>query len=147
MSKLKKPTLKQQLESGPAATKKPRGANFIPNSNYSISPNKRQPGNIERILPHGEENALTAREIASIMGCGDVRVVTRLIEKERRTGAPIAATPRRGYFLAADLAEWQRYINALDRRIRNIEITRLHCGRTLNRWGAEDGIREARFTP
>lgn len=61
---------------------------------------------ISDILPTGAENAITARELANLLGWS-VRQVTATVEAERRIGKPICSSNSKphGYYMAADRQE------------------------------------------
>lgn len=86
-------------------------------------------------LPIGRENAVTGRELASLLDL-TVRDVSRMVALARADGCPICAscdTARPGYFLTEDPDELERYINSLDRRLRAIRRTREALAETLAR--------------
>ena len=64
-------------------------------------PNDHQPapGSIEAILPHGAENAISARDLTRISGCRDTRELRHRVAAERSRGALILSLPTVGYFL------------------------------------------------
>lgn len=87
------------------------------------------------LIPSGRENAVTGRELASLLGM-DCRDVSRTIEKLRADGEPVCATcdsSRPGYFLAEGPEDLERYIASLDRRLRAIRRTRAALEETLLR--------------
>lgn len=103
---------------------------------------------ISDVLCVGCENALTGEFLAGLFDC-NLREVSQAIERERRDGVPICAScdpARPGYFLASDPGELALYLASLDRRLRNIAVTRRHLHDTLTRmagqmeidWGEED---------
>lgn len=74
----------------------------------------------------GIENARTAKELATALGC-DVRDITAGIERERRQGQPIIAScdsKQPGYYLAESAEEIQIYCNRLHHRAGEIYKTR-----------------------
>ena len=78
-------------------------------------------GVIASVLRHGEENALSAPQLAALLGLSDTRAVRKLVEHERRDGSVILSTWR-GYFLPskdADQAEKEllRFVRAMGRRL------------------------------
>lgn len=104
---------------------------------------------ISDVLCTGAENALTGEFLAGLFDC-DPREVSQRIENERRDGTPICASnnpARPGYFLPSDPGELALYLGSLDRRLRNIAVTRrrLHdalcrmMGQTEIEWGDGDG--------
>ena len=118
-------------------------------SNHTTVSRKPSSG-IAALLGVGRENARTAREIARTMGVSDARVITRMIEAERRGGRAICAScdsESRGYFVAESPAELEAYTKSLRRRLRNIRKTSEALERALDDWtrqlmidgGADDG--------
>lgn len=90
---------------------------------------------ISDYLPTGRENAITADEIKNRTGLKR-RAVTKSIQRERLAGKPICATNdihNPGYYLADNPAEVQRYIDSLDRRVREIRKTRSAMQKTKHR--------------
>lgn len=103
---------------------------------------------VSDVLCMGADNAMTGEVLASLFDCNP-REVSQAIERERRDGVPICAScdpARPGYFLASDPGELALYLASLDRRLRNIAVTRRHLHDTLTRmagqmeidWGEED---------
>ena len=91
-------------------------------------------------IPVGAKNALTASELAQLLGVKHQREITRAIERERLAGAPICASceaGRQGYFLAAHADEMERFIRSLTRRVANVTGTLEACEGTLNRMQEE----------
>lgn len=85
---------------------------------------------ISNYLHHGQEYAIPGRELVQLLGLDDVREISKLVELERHSGIPICAStdPKcPGYYLAADAVEFESYIRSLDRRIKNISVTRNSC--------------------
>ena len=77
---------------------------------------------IYEILLEGAENAISARDIADMLGCKP-RDVSEQVEAERRDGKPIVASTNNkkpGYYLAGDKETMQDY-----------------CGRLLHRMGPD----------
>lgn len=100
---------------------------------FTTPTNARQ---VSDILPHGAANAIEGAALAAVLGFKDRRALSKQIERERRSGHPICAAvagKSRGYYLANDPDELQRYIKALDRRIREVRRTRDACNETLCR--------------
>lgn len=65
---------------------------------------------IESLLPQGEANALSSRELVQLTGFRSVRELQAEIAREREAGALILSTCRNGggYFLPSDGAEGTR---------------------------------------
>ena len=80
---------------------------------------------IYEILSPGAENARTGAAICRELGI-DSRDLMAIIEKERRAGRPICASTNnpRGYFLAANKEELERYCRSLLKRAGEIHKTR-----------------------
>lgn len=72
-------------------------------------------------LHSGASNALSARELAALIGV-EPRNITREIEQLRKRGAPICAS-KNGYFLASDDFELTNYVRRLKRRVGAIQAT------------------------
>ena len=97
---------------------------------------------VSGVLLSGHENAITGSELIKLLGLERLRDLTMLIERERRQGSAICAsvsTQRPGYYLADSPDELEAYIQSLNRRIKNIEITRLHPRQTLEQWRLDNG--------
>lgn len=81
---------------------------------------------LAEVLPVGRENALTARELAELVGLPSIRKVSKAIEQLRREGVPVCAScnpAKPGYFVADGPAELNLYIKSLRRRIREVSAT------------------------
>lgn len=110
------------------------------NQNYTTSAGVRQ---VHEVLLQGAENAIEGATLAAALGFKDRRALSKQIERERRSGQPICASVAgnsRGYYLADNPDELQRYIRALDRRIREVRRTRDACGLTLQRMTGQEVI-------
>lgn len=95
-------------------------------------------------LPIGAENAISARTLAEVLGLNDIRSVSRLIELERRAGVPICATTGgegRGYFLPSSPGELERYVKALNRRVREIKKTHDAVNESLRKLSGQEIVR------
>ena len=89
----------------------------------------------------GKANSIPGNRLVDILELNDLRELTQLIESERRAGSPICASTdqhRPGYYLAADAAELEGYMNSLDRRINNIGRTWKHLEATLLRMTGQE---------
>lgn len=85
------------------------------------------------LLP-GKENAITARQLADVMGVKETRSISLMVERERKSGVPVCATSDPacpGYYVAASAAELAEYLTRLDRRIHNVSQSRARLGDTL----------------
>lgn len=95
-------------------------------------------------LPIGASNAISGKELATTLGFKDRRALSKQIERERRSGQPICAAVAgnsRGYYLASNPDELQRYIRALDRRLREVRRTRDACGDTLRQMTGQEVLK------
>lgn len=102
-----------------------------------------KPRQVADVLLFGAENAVEGSTLAAVLGFKDRRALSKQIERERRSGQPICAAVagnKRGYYLTDDPDELQRYIKALDRRIRAIRKTRDACGDTLRRMSGQEAM-------
>lgn len=81
---------------------------------------KEQHTEVNSLLNRGEENAVTARDLAAITGLS-VREVTAQIARERQAGAVILSSSK-GYFLPANNEEILHFVRAMDSRARNIYL-------------------------
>jgi hypothetical protein len=87
-------------------------------------------------LGKGVENAVTARTLSSRLNLS-MRDISQQIEIERRAGVPICATSFGGkngfggYYLARTKADLEQYLCQLDKRIKEICITKAGCKRSL----------------
>ena len=98
---------------------------------------------VSAALLTGAENAIEGAALAAALGFKDRRALSKQIERERRSGHPICAAVagnNRGYYLTDDPDELQRYIKALDRRIREVQKTRNAWGETLRRMSGQEVI-------
>lgn len=90
--------------------------------------------NISDYLSIGAENARRTKDLAQQLGIAP-RMVTLIVERERREGQPICASSdaeHPGYYLAADKGEMQRFCNSLFHRAGEIHKTRKACLKTLD---------------
>lgn len=92
-------------------------------------------------LYKGRENAISEGDLAELL-CVSPRVIAKMAERERRAGAPICAATSApaGPYLAADQAELERYLKSLDRRLREVRLTREAVGDTLDAWTGQTKI-------
>lgn len=100
-------------------------------------------GRVTACLGVGAANAIAGRDLVRLLGLRSLRTLTRLIERERRMGSPICAavSGSRGYYLAADPLELERYVKSLDRRLRAVGETRRRMGDVLARLTGQEQIR------
>lgn len=94
-------------------------------------------------LSKGAENARSGRDLCAILGV-DARTLTAAIDRERRQGKPICAItrgPQRGYYLAADQEEMERYCASLHHRTKEMQKTLRACLKTLSSLPASDSLK------
>ena len=79
---------------------------------------------------------ITARELAQTIGVSDPRVITRQVEKERQSSAPICAScgSDPGYFWPDTIKELDSYIKSLHNRRRAISATIEGLERARDAW-------------
>ena len=77
---------------------------------------------ILHLLSVGESNAISAAELARVLGW-NARSVTLEINRLRLAGVAICASGA-GYFLPADAADIARYARSFDRRLKQMHATR-----------------------
>lgn len=98
---------------------------------------------IHEMLMTGRENAIPGRQLANALDM-DIRAFTKQIERERQTGAPICAVTTGealGYFLPADTSDLDQYCRSLDRRLKNLQKTRLAVGDTLEKMAEQEQLK------
>lgn len=95
---------------------------------------------IYEILLKGRENAIPGRQLSKSLDM-DIRTLTKQIERERQAGLPICAVTTgadKGYFLASDAGDLDQYCRSLDRRLKNIQKTRIAIGDTLDKMSEQE---------
>lgn len=80
------------------------------------------------LLPIGETNAVTVKELVIRAGLSDTRALTKQIEWERRRGVPICATGQ-GFYIPATPGELERYL----KRRRSRERTQIKATEAMQR--------------
>lgn len=81
---------------------------------------KGQHTEITGLIHNGEENAVTARDLAAITGLS-VREITAQIARERQAGAVILSSGK-GYFLPSSEDEILHFVRTMNSRARNIYL-------------------------
>jgi len=88
----------------------------------AISPKSQ--GLVSDFLKHGAENAIHARELVRLIGCGTARQLQLLIAQEREQGALIISDTTQGYYLPdtgqKGRYELQRYVASMSSRAASI---------------------------
>lgn len=74
---------------------------------------------IADLLPVGEENAISTKELVRLAGCSSVRELQRYIAEERKAGAVICSSSTGGYFRPANRAELAKFCKTLENRALN----------------------------
>ena len=77
-------------------------------------------------LGRGKENAISARQLASMMGYTNLRSLRAKVSRERRDGAVILSSTdsmHYGYYLAADQSEVDRYIAQQAKRAKSTYVS------------------------
>ena len=72
---------------------------------------------ILEILNHGQENAITAAQLAEYFKT-DIRSIQKAVSNERMNGAVIAGSGK-GYFIPDTLEELERYIARAEKQARS----------------------------
>ena len=110
----------------------------VPMRNYNLNPS-RPHAFVAPFLDVGEENAITAGDLAILVGVSDPRVITRAIERERLNGIPICAS-NDGYYLPSSAAELERYMKAFCRRRNQMRKTEVALRTALDRMTGQQSL-------
>ena len=110
----------------------------VPVRNYSQNKPRFQ-AFVAAYLDEGEENAITANDLAALVGVSDPRVITRAIERERLNGVPICAS-NDGYYLPSSAAELERYMKAFCRRRDRMRKTAIALRTALDRMTGQQSL-------
>lgn len=86
--------------------------------------------NILDFIPSGEENAVSARDLAVLLHC-HCRDITLSINYLRRKGAVICSC-QRGYFKPVESAEVSRFVRTMHSRLKQIKIATLSAEKYLS---------------
>lgn len=116
------------------------GAAAVPYSYFTTPATVRQ---VAACLPVGASNAISGKELATLLGYGTVRKLSHEIELERRSGLPICAATgeNKGYYMAASASELENYAKSLNRRIREIRRTHDAIRETLCRMTGQEVLK------
>lgn len=85
----------------------------------------------------------TAKQLAKTLGVSDARIITKQIERERKSGgAPICAScgENPGYFWPSTVKELNAYIGSLRKRRQAISATIDGLERARNEWAGQTRI-------
>lgn len=77
---------------------------------------------VSDLLGRGRENAVPLRHLTKIMQT-DGRIVRRMIEMERRSGTPICADNKSGYYLPGNAHEKKDCVRSMLHRSEEIKAT------------------------
>lgn len=99
---------------------------------------------IEEYIPNGAGAAITLGDLARLLDI-ERREVERAIQFARQNGVPICASNSEpfGVFIAETSEELAQYIESLDRRLKNMTITRLALGDMLAEMSGQQTIEGA----
>lgn len=114
------------------------------NSSDDFTTSAPQRQRLSDYLGRGKYSAVTGRELAERMGMGDLREISRLVERERNSLIPICATcnpSNPGYFLPCDVWELSEYNKILKCRIRAITRTQKAIETALERMIGQETIK------
>lgn len=110
---------------------------------FTLSKSKHNTGGAEKqsfiaaLLSSGSERAVSLRRLSEIAGLSE-RDTRRAIQRERLRGAPICSDNLKGYFLAADAAERERFVKSMRRRAHQI----LRAARAVEKGCCDIGPKE-----
>lgn len=91
---------------------------------------------ITDFIPKGEQNAITARELAALLHC-HWRDVTRSINYLRQHDDVICSCAR-GYFLPVEETEVQRFVRTMKSRQRQIRLATVSAEKRLRLWAIQN---------
>ena len=109
----------------------------------SFRPQHNTTGGLIASILSGRDNPLTCQEIMSALSLSDPRVVTKLIEQERRAGLPICASndsKRPGYYLAGTPGELESYTSSLRHRVKAVSGTLAALEATHDTWTGQQRL-------
>ena len=86
--------------------------------------------NVLDFIPAGEENAITARDLAALLHC-HYRDITSSINYLRRRGAVICSC-QRGFFKPVESDEVSRFVRTMHSRLKQIKIATLSAEKYLS---------------
>lgn len=106
---------------------------------------ERERGVIERLLPYGEENAVSTAELLRLSGIKDARTLQETILYERvKKRIPILSRSRGGYFLPSpgEAGEWElrRFCHTLHNRARRTFKTARAVEKAMGETGEQTEI-------
>ena len=94
---------------------------------------RKNQGFIYSILPHGEENAVSTRDLIALTGYRTARQLQKQIEAERAAGALILSASTGGYYLPAAGAAGRIELLRYERTLRNRAINTLRTLKAARR--------------
>lgn len=98
----------------------------------STTPRDQSQHCLEKILPRGQENAVSVSALSHILGVPE-RKVRDLAASERAQGVPIIARSSGGYYLAPPTLEGIQELAAFVRRLRAVGVETLSTAAALER--------------
>lgn len=129
-----------RTEAGRGGTARGKAHNSY--NDFTTSATQRQ--RLSDYLGRGKSSAVTGQKLAERMGMGDLREISRLVERERNSLIPICATcdpSNPGYYLPCNVGELFEYNKILKRRIRAITLTQKAIETALERMIGQETIK------
>ena len=121
----------------------PTGAATSARAGSFLQPQHNTKGGLIASILSGRDNPLTCQEIMSALSLSDPRVVTKIIERERRAGLPICASnngKRPGYYLADSPDELKNYMRSLRHRVKAVSGTLAALERAHDTWTGQQRL-------
>ena len=87
------------------------------------------------VIGHGEDNAITQREITKLTGI-QPRDTRLILERLRKSGVVICSSDH-GRFFPETIEELEHYLNRVQANVRNQCISIAPARRLLKEWGGE----------
>ena len=100
---------------------------------YDITSAQRGQVRIADLLPRGEINAISTRDLLELAGYTQPRKLQAQIESERLAGAMILSTARGGYFLPSDGEAGRDELLRYERTLRSRAVNTLRTLRPVRR--------------
>ena len=109
---------------------------------FSFQPQNTTFGGLVASILKASGAHVTAKELAQTIGVSDPRVITRQVERERQSSAPICAScgSDPGYFWPETIEELDSYINSLHNRRRSISATIEGLERARDAWTGQQRL-------
>lgn len=116
---------KKETPRSPVAREAGQSRDNLSNFESNINDNKSQ--DIFALLPTGEDNAISSKMLARMVGATSVRELQHRVAAERESGALILSTCKGGYFKPQDGAEGQAEISRFVATLRNRALNTLRA--------------------